>query len=228
MSSVDTDPSTEAPPKEDTGPETASHQVLESQNSNTPEMTIAQILSALTGVPSSIRDISPPNSVDLVRDTSPTFNVESPRDWLAEAHLLKEKILMERRARIANTSRVRPLLAALPPLFIEKMLVPTSPPLEKFELFEKLPRDIRMMIYALMASEPRCIKLFGGYRPGQRNIHPWNSNVDGQSRHPSIVHINNEARQEGLRTTGSAMIVDDSTWILYYRMKHEKLNTSDW
>ncbi|PVH70518.1 hypothetical protein DL98DRAFT_619247 [Cadophora sp. DSE1049] len=165
-----------------------------------------RILSALAGITSTAKDLLPSNDLDLAKDTpeftgpsSLTPNCVSLSEALAKAHLLKEKILAQHRIRMADTSRVRPLLSALPPLFIGKMPIPTCPPLEKFELFEKLPKDVRMMIYSLMVAEPRCIKLFEGYTPNDRHIHLWNSNVECQSRHPAIVDVSQEARQEGLR-----------------------------
>ncbi|CZT48510.1 uncharacterized protein RSE6_09214 [Rhynchosporium secalis] len=98
------------------------------------------------------------------------------------------------------TSRIKALLSALPLLVMEKMPVPTCARLEVFELFDKLPPEIRSMIYELMSSESRCVKLFEDSRRRRARMHAWNSNVQGQSRHPAIVHVSREARWEALRS----------------------------
>jgi len=213
---------------EDAGTEAVNRHAAKSQSDKAEVATIdihsvLAALSALANIkPAPKRENNHDISKDalVLTDPSSSSSCEGLREALARAHWAKDIILAQHRARIADTFRIRPLLATLPSLFIEKMPVPSCPPLKKFGLFESLPKEVRIMIYELMIAEPRylsthrnqllisqilltrfcrCIKLFEGHRPGDQHIHPWNSNVEGQSRHPTIMHISQEARHEGLR-----------------------------
>ncbi|KAG4425326.1 hypothetical protein IFR04_001476 [Cadophora malorum] len=207
MSAVNPEDSIETSLMEDAGTEAVNRHAAKSQSDKAEVATInihsvLAALSALANIkPAPKREYNHDISKDalVLTDPSSSSSCEGLREALARAHLAKDIILAQHRARIADTFRIRPLLATLPPLFIEKMPVPSCPPLKKFGLFESLPKEVRIMIYELMIAEPRCIKLFEGHRPGDQHIHPWNSNVEGQSRHPTIMHICQEARHEGLR-----------------------------
>ncbi|KAL2062058.1 hypothetical protein VTL71DRAFT_6324 [Oculimacula yallundae] len=147
--------------------------------------------------PASVLQPSDPNDQAMVADTNlPPCNV-SATDFAKLSVDLSTKT-----AEKAMTSKIRNLLTTLPSLTIEKMPVPAHPRLEKFELFEELPREIQFMIYGEMMAESRCIKLFERPRssnPYEKLIQPWDSNIEGQRRHPAIVHVSQEARQEALR-----------------------------
>lgn len=148
---------------EDAGPEAVDKHAAKSHSDKAEVATIdihlvRAILSALASINNARKrvddhDIS--KATLVLADPSSSSSCEELREILARAHRAKDIIMAQHRARIANTSRIRLLLATLPPLFIEQLPVPSCPPLKKFELFEKLPKEIRIMIYELMVAEPR-------------------------------------------------------------------------
>jgi hypothetical protein len=94
-------------------------------------------------------------------------------------------------------SRAKALLATLLRL---RLLEDTSclpPLLTEFTLFSDLPVEVRLKIWALVASEVRRVKLIG--RNGLRNWKHKMSSIEGQSRHPAMLQVNVEAREEGCR-----------------------------
>ncbi|KAN0099197.1 hypothetical protein V8E51_012972 [Hyaloscypha variabilis] len=97
-------------------------------------------------------------------------------------------------------SRLQNLLSTLPRL--------TLPPHEsasilyEFLLFPKLPPELRNKIWEHAAHVPRVVKVICH----MREIHleeidrgSWNSNVEGQTRHPGIMQACRESRVEGGR-----------------------------
>ncbi|KAE9365515.1 hypothetical protein N431DRAFT_473564 [Stipitochalara longipes BDJ] len=95
-------------------------------------------------------------------------------------------------------SRLKPLLSTLPP---------PQPPAEhgrnlhEFTLFPKLPPEVRDMIWAIAASEPRMVKLIVG--KGSRADTARILDVPGQSRHPAMIHTCRESRAVGLKAYNS-------------------------
>lgn len=140
--------------------------VEESQLRRQSEVKISQTPSSLGSIADTTARSAPQtdimNTANIVQgckdSTSDVSDMESPNAF-SKAYVLRHGASAPHRIRLGNPSRIYRLLAALPRLKIEQMPIPTRPPLEKFELFEKLPQDIRVMIYKLMVSEPRYVKL---------------------------------------------------------------------
>ncbi|XMA18893.1 hypothetical protein WAI453_011684 [Rhynchosporium graminicola] len=93
--------------------------------------------------------------------------------------------------------RLQTLLQRLPQLEITQ---PAFPPLEESRLFPKLPIELRRMIIAFAAHEPRKIMI--GFESGvQKEMYPilsYGAPLQ-QSTTPAILHVTAEFRREGLR-----------------------------
>ncbi|KAK0105063.1 hypothetical protein ONS95_004572 [Cadophora gregata] len=83
-----------------------------------------------------------------------------------------------------DISRVKSLLAQIPPLAIPKH-GPVD--LQQFTLFGNLPNEIREQIWTLAAFEPRFIKLIELDRSSPSFNQTWDSRVPGQPKHPGII-----------------------------------------
>ncbi|KAH7372125.1 hypothetical protein BKA64DRAFT_767821, partial [Cadophora sp. MPI-SDFR-AT-0126] len=91
------------------------------------------------------------------------------------------------------------LLSRLPSLTMESDPSMTGARLQTFELFMLLPAEIRIMIWDLIASQPRKVKLLEcSIKPHQHSAVDWDSNVPGQICHPAILEVCCESRLEGL------------------------------
>ncbi|KAK0100706.1 hypothetical protein ONS95_007157 [Cadophora gregata] len=103
-------------------------------------------------------------------------------------------------------------------------------PIEAFPLFPKLPLDIRFMIYDLLISNPRVIKIRSGslFR-GRRGTYMLA--VKGSA--PPIIQVNTEARTLGrkkldqpfIQTLGCCVYVNFETDLLYF---DEPMDTLFW
>jgi hypothetical protein len=94
-------------------------------------------------------------------------------------------------------SRLKSLLSTLP-----RLKIPAHEPnntLYEFTLFPKLPPELRNKIWKYAAFEPRVIKVLVDAKQVELVGGPWNSNVEGQIRHPGIMQACRESRQEGRR-----------------------------
>ncbi|KAI9047111.1 hypothetical protein LZ554_009184 [Drepanopeziza brunnea f. sp. 'monogermtubi'] len=96
-------------------------------------------------------------------------------------------------------TRLQWLLSRLPRLQIPHDPITTHPVLRNFHLFKTLPIDIRVKIWGLIAMEPRIVKFTDLVYDLPYPISAWNSNVEGQSRHPVLLQICRESRAEGRR-----------------------------
>ncbi|KAG4433950.1 hypothetical protein IFR05_010563 [Cadophora sp. M221] len=111
-------------------------------------------------------------------------------------------------------------LTQLPPLLIERDPSTTRGPLKKFEPFMQLPRELRFMIWGMIARQPRKVKLLEcSIRPFEHSATHWNPNVWGQSRHPAMVQVCTESRNEGLRYY--AICHDKTRYIPYKNQPHK-------
>lgn len=82
-------------------------------------------------------------------------------------------------------------------------LVP-SKSLTEFKLFSELPPELRSKVWELAASEPRSVKLSPGADKTNKYrrrvaFNQASSSIQGQRRHPAILHATFESRSEGLR-----------------------------
>jgi len=94
-------------------------------------------------------------------------------------------------------SRLPALLASLTRLQIPENRPDHPPPLTEFTLFGELPVELRVKIWGIAACEPSKIILKSRTRTSTAlQLH---SSVDGQTRHPSLLQVNFESRQEGLQ-----------------------------
>ncbi|KAE9365523.1 hypothetical protein N431DRAFT_447172 [Stipitochalara longipes BDJ] len=91
-----------------------------------------------------------------------------------------------------DSTRLTALASSLPKLSIP---LPLNP-LETFPLFPKLPIDIRVKIWKLIALKPRQVKLFLLSPTETRHKSRL---IEGQRKIPEIMHVNRESRAEGLR-----------------------------
>ncbi|KAJ5034857.1 uncharacterized protein L3040_008125 [Drepanopeziza brunnea f. sp. 'multigermtubi'] len=105
-------------------------------------------------------------------------------------------------------TRLQWLLSRLPRLQIPHDPITTHPVLRNFHLFNMLPIEIRIKIWGLISMEPRHeIKhpllpfcLFTDLVSDlPYPVSAWNSNVEGQSRHPVLLQVCRESRAEGRR-----------------------------
>ncbi|KAE9365511.1 hypothetical protein N431DRAFT_447160 [Stipitochalara longipes BDJ] len=94
-------------------------------------------------------------------------------------------------------SRVKTLLASLTRLQPPDDSPNLPPPLREFTLFVALPVELRLKIWGFAASEVRKIILKEPVRSNSSSR--VYSSVARQSRHPSILQVNFEARQAGLQ-----------------------------
>ncbi|KAH6718404.1 hypothetical protein BKA61DRAFT_717249 [Leptodontidium sp. MPI-SDFR-AT-0119] len=91
-------------------------------------------------------------------------------------------------------------MSRLAPLLIEPDPSTTRGPLETFEQFMQLPSELRLLIWGYIARQPRKVKLLEcSLRHFEPSSAHWNSNVEGQSRHPAMMQVCSESRNEGLR-----------------------------
>jgi hypothetical protein len=88
-------------------------------------------------------------------------------------------------------SRLGSLLSKLQPLEIP----PHQLTLLTFALFPKLAPELRNMIWSQVACEPRTINIFRL----DEDCASQSSNVEGQTRHPGILHACRESRKEALK-----------------------------
>jgi len=92
-------------------------------------------------------------------------------------------------------------------LTVTRLIIPeTEIILSKFQLFPKLPHELRLKIWSLAANKPRAIKLLFLDPETLPSCHHSNSKV------PSVLHASQEARKEGLR---------------YYELCYEKASELD-
>ncbi|KAL5325324.1 hypothetical protein ACEPPN_006449 [Leptodophora sp. 'Broadleaf-Isolate-01'] len=88
--------------------------------------------------------------------------------------------------------RLTSLLVKLPRLeFYNSSL---SIPLLTFKPFPRPPRELRNIICGMITSEPRVVKVIDAVA-----VQIWKSAVEGQSRQPAVMHVNQELRSEGAR-----------------------------
>ncbi|CZT48513.1 uncharacterized protein RSE6_09220 [Rhynchosporium secalis] len=118
--------------------------------------------------------------------------------------------------------RLQTLLQRLPQLEITQ---PAFPPLEEFRLFPKLPIELRRMIIAFAAHEPRKIMI--GFESGvQKEMYPilsYGAPLQ-QSTTPAILHVTAEFRREGLRYYTQCESNDALT--LWQQLPYSDLKTS--
>jgi hypothetical protein len=93
---------------------------------------------------------------------------------------------------LSQSIRIQNLVAQLPRLELQTPLRP----LTEFTIFNRLPRELRSLIWKLAAHvsrlvilEPEVFNIYAAHRP-----HQW----WGQSRVPAILHASSEAREQGL------------------------------
>ena len=106
-----------------------------------------------------------------------------------------------------GSTRVQSLLATLPRLDIDQSeKFHPGNNLQEFHYFAKLPPEIRKMIWGFAAHEPRIIKIVPDeYFDRREGYQDWTDvvlvdrRVDGQTKHPGVLHTSREAREEGLR-----------------------------
>ncbi|KAI9047105.1 hypothetical protein LZ554_009178 [Drepanopeziza brunnea f. sp. 'monogermtubi'] len=96
----------------------------------------------------------------------------------------------------ALSLRVRRLLNQLPRLHIDK-----SVPVKAFPLFEKLPIELRLMIWEICAYTPRTVKVTQDmtFMISQSETGPFLTAMQGESEHPAVLQINRESRAQALK-----------------------------
>ncbi|KAF8855266.1 hypothetical protein BDZ45DRAFT_746642 [Acephala macrosclerotiorum] len=86
---------------------------------------------------------------------------------------------------------LKKLLLALPPLEIPHP-IPTT-----FYPFRRLPNELKNRIWTYVVSEPRYVRVYDF--TGGSHFLRQNPRVDDQHPIPPILHVNHQAREEGLR-----------------------------
>ncbi|CZR62523.1 uncharacterized protein PAC_12420 [Phialocephala subalpina] len=105
--------------------------------------------------------------------------------------------------------RLKEILKTLPPLEIPHP-VPTT-----FYPFPRLPNELKNKIWGYAVSEPRYVRVYDF--TGGSHLLRQNPRIDGQHPVPPILHVNHQAREEGLRyySRCAEKRVCRSKWKLY-------------